>query len=109
MLDFKADVPRSGDPAFLNARRALVFAAVSAVFRQPAMLPSLNFDLNTQIAAGVLGCFQPELFDGSGVMRSAWIARLLAVADDAQTMVEDYLETSERAKERNSGRGGLRF
>ncbi|MEX2139516.1 MAG: hypothetical protein WD894_09665 [Pirellulales bacterium] len=107
MLDFAADVPRRTRGAYAETRRSLVRTSLRAAFVRPATLPAPNGDLNRQIAAGVLGCFQPELFDGAGVLHSAWVARLMAAADDAETMLEDYLAMASVAVRDKPGRRGL--
>jgi len=61
--------------------------------------------LNRQIAAGILGCYQPELFDGSGVLRAAWLSRLTTIVDDAETIVDDFLAASQGTpREKQKGR-----
>ncbi len=108
LRDFAADVPRRTRGAYAETRRSLVRTAVRAAFVRPAPLPAPNSDLNRQIAAGVLGCFQPELFDGAGALRSAWLARLMAAADDTETMMDDYLTTANVTVREKPGRHGLR-
>ena len=107
MLDFVADVPRRTRGAYAETRRSLVRTSLHAAFVRPARLPAPNGDLNRQIAAGVLGCFQPELFDGAGVLRSAWVARLMAAVDDTETMLEDYLALANVTVRNKPGRRGL--
>jgi hypothetical protein len=108
LRDFAADVPRRTRGTYAETRRSLVRTAVRAAFVRPSALPAPNCDLNHQIAAGVLGCFQPELFDGTGALRSAWEVRLMATADDAETMMEDYLAMANTTVREKPGRGGLR-
>jgi hypothetical protein len=107
MLDFAADVPRRTRGAYAETRRSLVRTSLRAAFLRPTALPAPNCDLNRLIAAGVLGCFQPELFDGAGALRSAWVSRLMASADDAETMLEDYLAMSNVTVREKPGRRGL--
>lgn len=107
MLDFAADVPRSTRGAYAETRRSLVRTSLRAAFVRPATVPAPNSDLNRQIAAGVLGSFQPELFDGAGVLRSAWVSRLLSAADDAEMMLEDYLASAQVTVRDKPGRRGL--
>jgi hypothetical protein len=108
MLDFAADVPRKTRGAYAETRRSLVRTSLRAAFVRPTRLPAPNGDLNRQIAAGVLGCFQPELFDGAGGLRSAWVSRLMASVDDAETMLEDYLAMANVTVRDKPGRRGLR-
>jgi hypothetical protein len=108
MQDFAADVPRQTRGAFAQTRRSLVNTSMRAAFDRVSPLPTVNEDLNTRIAAGILGCLQPELFDGCGVLRSAWLARLMATADDAEIMVDDYLDLANVTVREKAGRGTLR-
>lgn len=48
-----------------------------------------NADLNTKIANSILACFQPELFNSTGLFRSMWIVRLTNTADDTQGMLDE--------------------
>jgi hypothetical protein len=107
MRDFAADVPRRTRGPYAETRRSLVRTSLRAAFLRPTLLPAPNGDLNRKIAAGVLGCFQPELFDGAGGLRSAWASRLMASADDAEMMLEDYLAMSNVTVRDKPGRRGL--
>jgi hypothetical protein len=108
MRDFAADVPRRTTGAFAETRRSLLRTALRAAYHRVLPLPAPNSDLNRQLAAGVLGCFQPELFDGEGHLCSAWAARLLSVADDTEIMLQDYLDLAHVTVQNKSGRQGLR-
>jgi hypothetical protein len=107
MRDFAADVPQSPRGGYGRTRQALLQASLRAAFHPPAPGLAPNADLNRQIAAGVLGCFHPELFDGAGVLRSAWFARLLVAADDAEAMLDEYLGTAGATPAANRGRRRL--
>ncbi len=65
----------------------------AAFLRGLCPLPA-NPDANARIAASILGCFPGELFDSTGVLHSLWMMRMLAVAGDAQGLIDDLL-TSE--------------
>ena len=108
MREFAADVPRDTSGQHTRMRHALVQASLAGAFHGRVTLPSPNGDLNRRIAAGVLGCFQPEVFDGAGVLRSAWATRLLAAADDAELMLADYLAPADVQLREAPGRRGLR-
>jgi hypothetical protein len=107
MSDFAADVPPSAEGAYSAVRRSLLLTSLRAGYRRMATLPTPNSDLNAQIAAGIVGCFPSEMFDGSGALRSARVARLLAVADDTLIMVDDYLDANKPAGGCKLGRAGL--
>jgi hypothetical protein len=108
MREFAADVPRDSGGGYSRMRHALLRSSLRSAFHRPEPLPAPNSDLNRQIAAGVLGCFQPELFDGAGVLRSAWAARLMVAADDAELMLADYLAPAGVNLRDKPGRRGLR-
>ncbi len=79
----------------------LVLSSLRATFCNGLCSSSPNADLNTDIASSILSCFQPELFDSTGLFRSLWMVRLTNVTNDAQGMIEDLLafENSTTAKE----------
>lgn len=106
--DFADDVRVDGSYREAAMRRSLLHTSLRAAFAKPTPLFAPNYDLNSQIAAGVVGCFPGELFDGAGVLRSAWAARLLATADDAEAMMDDYLAMTNVTIRSKPGRGGLR-
>ena len=54
---------------------------------------SPNADLNARIASSILSCFQPELFDSTGLFCSMWLMRLVNAANDAQGMLDELLCT----------------
>ena len=108
MLEFASDVPRVDTGRRARAQHLIMQTALRAAFGCRTLAHSPNGDLNRQIAAGVLGCFPPEIFDGMGLLRSAWSARLLSAADDAEAMLEDYLAMSNVTVRNKPGRGRLR-
>jgi hypothetical protein len=65
----------------------LLLASLRAAFRQDVAAVSPNRDLNRRIAAGVLACLPPELFDSTGLLRSLWMTRISHAADDAQGLI----------------------
>jgi hypothetical protein len=107
LREFAVDVPREAGGGYSRMRQALVQTSLRSTFHRPAPLPAPNSDLNRQIAAGVLGCFQPELFDGAAVLRSVWVSRLLTAADDAELILADYLGAADFNVRHKPGRRGL--
>ncbi len=69
----------------------LVLASLRMAFRSGLRAESPNADLNARIASSILSCFQPELFDSTGLFRSLWLVRLSNVTNDAQGMIEELL------------------
>ena len=54
-------------------------------------------DLNARIAASLLSCLQPELFEATGLLRSAWLMRMSNVTEDAQGMIDELVAIEEPA------------
>ena len=69
----------------------LVLASIKAAFQQGISPQSPNADLNGRIASGIISCFQPEVFDSTGLFCSMWLIRLANAASDAQGMIEELL------------------
>ena len=69
----------------------LLLASLRAAFRTGLAPASPNGDLNAQIASSVLASLQPELFDATGLLRSAWLTRMTSLTDDAQGMLDELL------------------
>jgi hypothetical protein len=69
----------------------LVQASLQAAFGQGLGGTSPNPELNDRIATSILSCFPPELFDGSGIPRSAWLMRMASATSDAAGMIDELL------------------
>jgi hypothetical protein len=85
--DVKSRLPRSGGDPFWT----LVLASARASFQATLSRQSLNADLNARIAAGILSCFSPDLFDSIGLPRSLCLLRLTSIAADTQGRIDDLL------------------
>jgi hypothetical protein len=81
--EFAGDFRREGTRTW-----PLLFASLRASFSSAFKLASPNADLNAEIAASVISCFQPELFDSTGLLRSLWLSRLQRTTNETQCMVE---------------------
>jgi len=93
LTEFAADPVRAGDFAEdfrEEGARAwtLLFASLRTSFVAAFEFPSPNADLNGEIAAGVISCFQPEVFDSTGLLRSLWISRLQHTTNETQCMID---------------------
>jgi len=84
--------------------RSLVLASLRGAFRQGLAAESPNADLNARIAGSVLAAFPAELFDATGLLRSAWLVRLTSFADDAEGVVHELLKADARGS-RSDGPG----
>ena len=69
---------------------------------------SPNADLNARIAAAVVSSLPPTLFDGAGVPRALWLARMYAVSDDAQQRLTQLTYEEQPAPPQDSPLGALR-
>jgi hypothetical protein len=73
----------------------LVLASLRAAFGQGLSPISPSADLNAKIAASILTCFSPDLFDSTGLFRSLWLSRLTHITDDTACMIEELLRGGE--------------
>jgi len=89
--DFAEDLQYRGNLKGGRHAWPLMLASLQSAFRQGLEPVSPNADLNAHIAAAILGCFQPELFDSTGILRSLWLLRLSNATADAQGMIDDLL------------------
>lgn len=76
--------------------RSLALASLRAAFGRGLEPHTPNADLNARIGGSILACFGPELFDSSGALRSTWLLRLTAFADDTQGTIEELLQADSR-------------
>lgn len=73
----------------------VLLTSLRAAFRASSSVRSPNPDVNARIASNVLGCFEPELFESTGLFRSVWLARLLSATDDTQGMLDALFRADE--------------
>jgi len=69
----------------------LVQTSLRAAFCQGLCPTSPSADLNAKIAASILACFPPELFDSTGLFHSLWLSRLTHITDDTAGLIEELL------------------
>jgi len=99
--DFADDLRRQQRQGGQRAVWPLVQASLQAAFGQGLAPASPNPDLNRAVAAAILSCLPPEVFDGTGVFRSLWLVRLSSITEDAQGMIEELLGPQGPAASRN--------
>jgi hypothetical protein len=102
--EFAFDAERAADFAVdladrrgcLGGRQAwrLTLVALRTTFLTCLSPIVANPDSNARITASILGCFQGELFDSTGLFQSLWMVRLTANASDAQGMISELLKPS---------------
>ncbi len=85
--EFAEDLQRQGgEPPW-----TLTVASLRAAFPR-THFTSPNADLNERIASSIVGCFPAEVFNSTGLFRSLWLMRLMAVADDTQGLIDELLQ-----------------
>ena len=92
--DFAVDLAdRRGRPGGRQAWRLTLISLRSSFLTCLAPIAA-NPDSNARITASILGCFQGELFDSTGLFQSLWMMRLSANASDAQGLIGELLKPS---------------
>jgi len=91
--DFSKDLHYQSRHAGGRLAWPLILASLRAAYQQGLAPRSPNADLNGRIASSILSCFQPELFDSTGLFCSMWLMRLANAANDAQGMIDELLAT----------------
>lgn len=86
-MDFADDANDSVDS---ETAWSLVLTSMRVAYHG-STLPSVNDDLNSRIAAGILACFPSELFDSTGTLKSLWLVRMQHAASDTQGMIDELL------------------
>jgi hypothetical protein len=86
--DFAADFSTSPTNNELSWNLALAATRMSL---RNLTQPTVNVDLNRQIASAVLGCLGDDVYDGFGLSRSLWLERLSRTASDTQGMIDQLI------------------
>lgn len=71
---------------------AMLLAGIRTSLEAMVEVDSPNADLNVAVAAAVIGCFGPELFDSFGLLRSAWLERLQTVPDETLALIHQWCQ-----------------
>ncbi|MGY8771263.1 MAG: hypothetical protein ACKVH8_22850 [Pirellulales bacterium] len=95
--EFSKDIREQKQNEFSDAAWPLLLSSALDAFGTTATNIVAHGDLNRKIAASIMSCFGPEMFDSTGVIRSLWEVRISNVADDAQGMVEQLLSFEDPA------------
>jgi len=88
VAQFASDLRQERQP---EGSWSLMLASLRAAFQKGLAPVSPSADLNEQIAASLLSCLGPELFDGVGVIKSLFLVQLNATANDTQGMIEELI------------------
>ena len=89
--DFSEDLRQEQQSGLGRHAASLVLPAIRAAFEKDVSPEAPNGDLNEQVASGVLACFESELFDSVGLLKSLWQVRLTNITRDAEGMLEQLL------------------
>ena len=81
--------------AIRSTRYQWLLASLRASYQRGLAPVSPNAELNGRIAAAILSCLGPELFDSTGLLKSHWLARLDHTTNDTQGMIEQLLVLDE--------------
>ena len=68
---------------------ALTTASLRSAFAELLTDDSPHAELNGRIAESVMSCFPPELFAGTGTLRSLWLARITHHSADVELMLNE--------------------
>lgn len=84
--------------------QSMLMVSLKSAFREGFSDQCPNPGYNRQIAASVLSCFSPDVFDSVGIFKSLWQTRLANVAKDTQgmldTLIADHRSTNHTAVNR---------
>ncbi|TWT33284.1 hypothetical protein [Blastopirellula retiformator] len=89
--EFCRDIREQARAGSHSAGWPLLLSSALDAFRTSTIDSPAHPQFNQQIAAAIMSCFGPELFDSTGVIRPLWELRISNYADDTQTMVEQLL------------------
>jgi len=104
--DFADDFAQQRDREGGRFAWPMLLASLRAAFQEWLEPESPNPDLNVRIAASILACFPPEVFDATGVMQSGWLLRISQITSEAEGMLEELLAEAPSPKPRDAGTAG---
>jgi len=84
-----ADELQGQQPSTASEAWSVTLAALRSAFSTSLSRVAPNADLNAEIARSVVCCFEPSLFESTGMFRSLWLMRLASFAGDAQGMIDE--------------------
>lgn len=82
----------------------VTLAALRSAFATSLSRVAPNSDLNAEIARSVVSCFEPSLFESTGMFRSLWLMRLASFAGDAQGMIDELFAADTNGTVKHSGK-----
>jgi len=91
VADFAVDAGDQLQQAHLEQVWHLLRLALRSTFDRRLARRSLNGDLNSQIAASILGCLPGNRFAASTTLDSLWMQRMEAAAASAESLIAELL------------------
>jgi hypothetical protein len=89
--DFASDIMGELNRPLSSFGWHLVLASLRAAFQEDTTAETPHAEFNQQISAGILACFNGELFDSTGVFRTLWMERINHISSDTEGMIEELL------------------
>ncbi len=86
--DYRAERHRTDQPILWP----VVLASLRTAFCHGLSNDTPNADLNERITSSVLSCFQAEMFDSTGIIKSHWMDRMNDASVDTVGLVDMLLE-----------------
>ena len=86
--DYRAEMRRTQQPIIWP----VVLASLRTAFHHGLSNDTPNADLNERITSSVLSCFQAEMFDSTGIIKSHWMDRMNDASTDTVGLVEMLLD-----------------
>lgn len=90
-LDFAEEFYESEPIVTGGSAWELMVSGLKAAFRGISAAPSLNEDLNRQVVASILACFESSAFESIGMLKSLWMDRMNHAADDTLSLIDQLL------------------
>lgn len=89
--DFSQGLQRERDQSRGHFTWPLILSSLRTAFDEGSDRIAANPLLNEQVAAGVLSCFGPDTFDSISQFQGLWQIRLMHVASDTQSLIDQLL------------------
>lgn len=94
--DFAGDMRRRRGEPGSRLVWPLLLSSMRTSYREELFPLQPNPELNERVAAAVVSCFKPEVFDPSGLPRPYWLARMLTVTHDTSMILEEAMASALR-------------
>jgi hypothetical protein len=68
----------------------MIHAGMNSSLKRLSLDRSPNTDLNLELAAAVMSCFSPEIFDSFGLLKSTWLERVQKSPNETAAALDDW-------------------